>query len=125
MLLNQNFLSIKQLQIMNFRLILKRMISPCTLIIFDIKYLNKLTNYSGQPRFKHLTEFAKFLFLIPHGNSYYESIFSTISKIYPDGRHPSTSVYTEKASITNNLLEILIRIFLIGSSVFLVRSLVA
>ena len=87
------------------------MISLCTLIIFGIKYLNKLTNYSGQPRFKHLTEFAKFLLLIPHGNSYYESIFSTISKICPDGRHPS-SVYTEKISITNNLLEMLIRIFL-------------
>ena len=30
--------------------------------------------YSGQPRFKHLAEFAKFLFLIPHSNSYCESI---------------------------------------------------
>ena len=29
--------------------------------------------YYGQPRFKHLAEFAKFLFLIPHSNSYRKS----------------------------------------------------
>ena len=56
--------------------------------------------------------------MIPHSNSYCESIFSTIKKICTDGRHilgkdatpghPSTSVYTETTSIRNNLLEILI-----------------
>ena len=43
--------------------------------------------WTGQPRFKHLAEFAKFLFLIPHSNSYCESIFSTVRKIRTDGRH--------------------------------------
>ena len=36
--------------------------------------------YSGQPHFKHLAEFAKFLLLILHSNSYCESIFSTTRK---------------------------------------------
>ena len=43
--------------------------------------------YSGQPHFKHLAEFAKFLLLILHSNSYCESIFSTTRKICTDGRH--------------------------------------
>ena len=43
--------------------------------------------YSGQPCFKHLAKFAKFLFLIPHNKSYCESIFSTIRKICTDGRY--------------------------------------
>ena len=43
--------------------------------------------YSGQPHFKHLAEFAKFLLLIPHSNSYCESIFSTARKICTNGRH--------------------------------------
>ena len=30
--------------------------------------------YRGHPRFKHLTEFAKFLLLIPHSNSYCEGL---------------------------------------------------
>ena len=33
--------------------------------------------YCGQTSLKHLAEFAKFLFLIPHSNSYCESIFNT------------------------------------------------
>ena len=40
--------------------------------------------YSGQPRFKHHAEFAKFPFLIPQSNSYCESIFSTVRKIRTD-----------------------------------------
>ena len=80
---------------------------------------------SDQHCFKNLVEFAKFLFLIPHinsycenSNSYCESIFSTLRKIYTDGRHnlhkdatqghTSTSVYTEATSIKDNLLGILI-----------------
>ena len=39
MLLNQNFLSIKQLQMMNLQLILTRMISSCALITCRTKYL--------------------------------------------------------------------------------------
>ena len=81
--------------------------------------------YSGQPHFKHLAEFAKILLLIPHDNSYCESIFSTIRKICTDGchnlgkdatqGHASTSVYTETTSIRNNLLGILIlRITILG-----------
>ena len=65
--------------------------------------------YSGQPRFKHLAEFAKFLLLVPHSNLYCKSKFSTIRKIYTDGRHnlgkdatqghASSSVYTENILI--------------------------
>ena len=43
--------------------------------------------YSGQPRFKYLAEFPKFLLLISHSNSYCESILSGIGKIFTDGRH--------------------------------------
>ena len=74
--------------------------------------------YSGQPRFKYLAEFAKFLLLISHSNSYCESILSGIGKIFPDGchnlgkdgtnGHASTSVYTETTFIRNNLLGIMI-----------------
>ena len=42
MLLNPNFLSIKELQIMNLQLILTRMINSCALIKCDTKYLKKL-----------------------------------------------------------------------------------
>ena len=79
--INQNFLSIKQLQLTNFQIILTKMISPCALITFDTKYSKLIDLYSGQSRFKHLAEFAKFLFPVPHSNSYYESIFTTIRKI--------------------------------------------
>ena len=74
--------------------------------------------YSGQSPFKHLAEFTKFLLLIPHSNSYCDSIFSTIRQTCTDGRHnlgkdpilghPFTSVYKDTTSIRNNLLEILI-----------------
>ena len=43
--------------------------------------------YTGQSCFKHLAEFAKFLLLIPHSNSYRESIFIAIRKICSDGCH--------------------------------------
>ena len=43
--------------------------------------------YSGQPRFKYLAEFAKFLPLIFHSDSYCEIIFSAVGKICTDGRH--------------------------------------
>ena len=33
--------------------------------------------YSGQPHFKYLAEFSKFLLLILHSNLYCESVFST------------------------------------------------
>ena len=36
--------------------------------------------YSGRPRFKYLVEFAKFLLLISHSNSYCESVFSSIAR---------------------------------------------
>ena len=74
--------------------------------------------YFGQPRFKHLAEFAKFPFLIPQNNSYCESIFSTVRKTFTDCRHnlekdateghAFTTVYTKTISIRNNLLGILI-----------------
>ena len=106
MLLNQNFLSIKPLQMMNFRLILSMMISLCSLITFDTKHLNKLI-YT-------LVNLALNTYL----NSYCESIFSTIRKICTDGlhnlgkdatqNHTATSLYTETTSIRKNLLGILI-----------------
>ena len=37
--------------------------------------------FFAQPRFKHLAEFAKFLYLTPHNNSYCENLFSTVRKI--------------------------------------------
>ena len=40
--LESEFCDIKQLQMMDFQLILTRMISPCALITFDTKYVNKL-----------------------------------------------------------------------------------
>ena len=40
-LLNQNFLSINQFQMINVPLNFTRMISPCRLITFGTKYLNK------------------------------------------------------------------------------------
>ena len=43
--------------------------------------------YSGQPRFKYLAEFAKFIPLIFHSDSYCEIIFSAVGKICTDGRH--------------------------------------
>ena len=36
--------------------------------------------YSVPPRFKYLVEFAKFLQLISHSNSYCESVFSAIAR---------------------------------------------
>ena len=41
----------------------------------------QIGQYSGQPCFKHLAEFARFLLVIPHSNSYCESIFNTTRKI--------------------------------------------
>ena len=74
--------------------------------------------YSGQNSLKHLAEFAKFLLLIPHSNSYCKSIFITTREICNDGHHNlekdatevhgSTIVYTETTSIRNNVLGILI-----------------
>ena len=56
--------------------------------------------------------------MIPHSNSYYDSIFCTVRKICTDGPHslgkdatpghPCTSVSTKTTSIRKNLLEILI-----------------
>ena len=43
--------------------------------------------YCGQTSLKHLAEFAKFLFLISHSNSYCESIFITTRKICNDSHH--------------------------------------
>ena len=66
----------------------------------------------------HQSQLAKFLLLIPHSNSYCESVFSTIRKICTDyhynlGKnaqqgHASTSVYKETTPIRNNLLGVLI-----------------
>ena len=41
----------------------------------------QIGQYSGQPCFKHLAESARFLLVIPHSNSYCESIFNTTRKI--------------------------------------------
>ena len=81
--------------------------------------ISKITvAHTGQPRFQHLAHLAKFLILIPHSDSFCESVFSTIRKICSDGRHnlgkdatlghASTSVYNATTSIRNNLLGILI-----------------
>ena len=81
--------------------------------------ISKITvAHTGQPRFQHLAHLAKFLLLIPHSNSFCESVYSTIRKICSDGRHnlgkdatlghASTSVYNATTSIRNNLLGILI-----------------
>ena len=51
------------------------------------KQIDLYTLYFGQPRFKHVAEFAKFLFLIPHSNSYCEGIFNTVRKICNYGCH--------------------------------------
>ena len=77
-----------------------------------------LRDPSSLPRFKHLAKLAKVLLLIPHSNSYCESVFSTIRKICTDGRHnlgkdaakghASTSVYKDTTTIRNNLIGILI-----------------
>ena len=92
MFLNQNFLNIEQLQVINFQLILTRMISPCH---------------------------AHWSHLVPNiiTNDLY-SIFSAIRKIWTVARHnlrkdaaqghQSTSEYTDATSIRNNLLRILI-----------------
>ena len=88
------------------------MIRPCASITFGTKYLKQIDLYSGQPRFKYLAEFVKLLLLIPHCNSYCETVFSTIRKIFTDCRHNlgkdatpghlSNSIYTETTSIRNN-----------------------
>ena len=74
--------------------------------------------YSGQPRFKYFAEFAKFLLLISHSNSFCESIFSAIGKICTDGAHnlgkyatqvhASTSAYAETTFIRSIFLGIMI-----------------
>ena len=73
--------------------------------------------YSGQPRFKYLAEFPKFLLLISHSNAQWEYT-QWIRKIFTDGHHnlgkeatqghASTSVYKETTFIRNNLLGIII-----------------
>ena len=55
------------------------------MITFGRKYRNKLIYTLST--FKHLVDFGKVLPLIPHSNSYCESIFSTIRKICTGGRH--------------------------------------
>ena len=81
--------------------------------------ISQLTEpHSNQRQFKNLSQLAKFLLLIPHNNSYCESVFSTIRKICTDycynlGKntqqgHASTSVYKETTSIGNNSLGVLI-----------------
>ena len=65
--------------------------------------------YSGQPHYKHLTEFAEVLLLVSHSNSYCEIIFSTIRKICTDGCHERRYnkvmhllVYTQKHHLKKN-----------------------
>ena len=89
------------------------------------KISKQIDVYSGQLCFKHLEEFAKFIFLIPRGNSYCEIIFSTIRKICTDGSEAVTggvlknfvnfSVFLEKVflkilqiSLENNALNSLV-----------------
>ena len=55
--------------------------------------------YSGQSRFKHLAEFVKFLLLVPHSNLYCESTFSTMRKIYTDGRHQARKNMSNKQKL--------------------------
>ena len=65
------------------------------------KQIDLYTLYFGQPRFKHVAEFAKFLFLIPHSNSYCEGIFNTVRKICNYGCHnlrPKDASYTTQAA---------------------------
>ena len=76
--------------------------------IFSTKYLKKLiyTQHSGQRCFKHLTEFAKFLLLIPHSISYCESIFTFFRKICTDGGHNLGMDATQGyPSIRNNIYQ--------------------
>ena len=92
------------------------MISPRALVTFGPKYLNKLIYTLAN--LVLTSDFAKVLLLIPQSNLHCESIFSTIRKICTTGRqnvrkdatqgHAFTSVYTETASIRNNLFGILI-----------------
>ena len=99
---------------MNF-FVLTKMISPCALITFGTKFINKLIYALVN---LVLNTLQKFLLLISHRNSYCESILSGIGKNFTDGRHnlgkdgtqghASTSVYTETRFIRNNLLAIMI-----------------
>ena len=55
--------------------------------------------YSSQASFQHLAEFAKFLLLIPHSNSYWERIFSTNRKICTVGCHNNgNNIYKKQFS---------------------------
>ena len=64
MLLNQNFLSIKQLQMMNLQLNLTRIINSCTLITCDTKYLKKLIYNLVKRVLKALQNFLNFYFWV-------------------------------------------------------------
>ena len=74
------------------------------------------------PRFSNLSNLARFLLLIPHSNSFCESVFNTVKKILTDskqnlgkdivGRYAHSSVYERETGIRNNLLGLLINIFL-------------
>ena len=99
MLQNQNFLSIKQFQMMNFQLILTRMISSWALITFATKQLNKMIYTLFN------LALVQYLFLILYSNSYCESTFSTTEIL---GKDTTNGVYTETLSIRNYLLGILI-----------------
>ena len=74
-------------QMMNLQLILTRMISPLHIDNMWYQVSKKVDLILGQPLFKHPTEYAKFLFLSLHSNSYFESIFSTIRNTFTDGNH--------------------------------------
>ena len=74
--------------------------------------------YSRLPRFPVLVQLVRILLLIPHSNAYCESVFSTVRKIYTDGRHNlgknttqghgATSAYNDTAEIRNTLVGVLV-----------------
>ena len=64
MLLNQNFLRIKQLQMMNLQLNLTRIINSCALITCDTKYLKKLICNLVKRVWKTLQNFLNFYFWV-------------------------------------------------------------
>ena len=98
----------------NFQIILTRMIGPCALITFGTKYLNKLTYTMVNRVLNNLHILLNFWFLIVI-HIVRVSIFSIICTdgLHNLGKdatqgHPTTSVYTEATSIRNNLFGILI-----------------
>ena len=113
MLLDQNFLSNKPLQMMNFQLILAMMISPCAMITFVTKYLNKLiytlVNLILNTLQKLLNFYFWFLTVIHIMRVYF--VQSEIS-ICTDGRHnlacyewgPAKSILAPAKSATHKNL---------------------